>query len=186
LNGLAVRDGQVCFVSALGATNTAAGWRANKKDGGILMEVPSGEILVRGLSMPHSPRWFGGRLWLLESGTGTIGTVDLARRRYEPIAALPGFIRGLDFHGNLAFVGLSQVRESAAFGGIPLTDRLAERCCGVWVVDVDKGRTVAFLKFEDHVQEIFAVRVLPRMRYPELINDDAKILADSLVLPNVV
>jgi uncharacterized protein (TIGR03032 family) len=184
LNGLGLVDGQIRYVTALGQTDTAGGWRANKKDGGILLEVPSGELVLRGLSMPHSPRWYQGNLWLLESGTGTIGRVDRAAGRYEPVAEVPGFTRGLDFHGNLAFVGLSQVRESAVFSGIPLTDRLTERTCGVWVVDLNTSRTVAFLKFEDAVQEIFAVAVLPHSRFPDLINDDPKILADSFVLPD--
>src|SRR5207253_2919749 len=86
LNGLGLVNGQVRYVTALGETDTAGGWRANKKNGGILMEVPSGAILLRGLSMPHSPRWHLGQLWLLESGTGSIGTVDLSASRYEPIA----------------------------------------------------------------------------------------------------
>ncbi len=184
LNGLGLVDGRVRYVTALGETDTAAGWRANKKDGGVLLEVQSGEVIVRGLSMPHSPRWYQGKLWLLESGTGTIGTVDLSARRYEPIAEVPGFSRGLDFFGDLAFIGLSQVRESAVFSGIPLTDRLTERTCGVWVVDLATGRTVAFLKFEDAVQEIFAVQVLPGVRFPDLVNDDAKVLSDSFVLPD--
>src|SRR5262249_59124990 len=122
--------------------------------------APSGPVLRAGLPRPHSPRWSRGRLWLLESGTGTVGTVALSAGRYEPVAEVPGFTRGLDFYGNLAFVGLSQVRESAIFSGIPLTERLTERTCGVWVVDLTTGRTVAFLKFEDAVQEIFAVQVL--------------------------
>jgi uncharacterized protein (TIGR03032 family) len=184
LNGLGLVDGEVRYVTALGETNVAGGWRANKKNGGILMEVPSGAILLRGLSMPHSPRWHQGKLWLLESGTGTIGTVNLSADRYEPITELPGFTRGLDFCRNLALIGLSQVRESAVFSGISLTERLKERTCGVWVVDLTTGQTVAFLKFEDAVQEIFTVQVLPQVRFPDLINDDPKILADSFVLPD--
>jgi uncharacterized protein (TIGR03032 family) len=184
LNGLGLVSGHVRYVTALGETDTASGWRANKKDGGVLLEVPTGAVVLRGLSMPHSPRWHRGRLWLLESGTGTLGTVDLCAGRYEPLAEVPGFTRGLDFCGDLAFVGLSQVRESAVFSGIPLTERLAERTCGVWVVDITAGRTVAFLKFEDAVQEIFAVQVLSGVRFPDLINDDPKILADSFVLPD--
>ena len=131
--------------------------------------------------MPHSPRWHQGKLWVLESGTGSIGTVDLVAGRYEPVAEVPGFTRGLDFYGNLAFIGLSQVRESAVFSGIPLTERLTERACGVWVVDLTTRQTIAFLRFEDAVQEIFAVQVLPHARFPDLINDDSKILADSFV-----
>src|SRR5262249_27112972 len=121
---------------------------------------------------------------LLESGTGTIGTVDLSAGRYEPVAEVPGFSRGLDFVGDLAFIGLSQGRETAVFSGIPLTERLTERRCGVWVVDVAKRKTVAFLKFQDAVQEIFAVQVLPNARFPDLINDDPRILADFFVVPD--
>jgi uncharacterized protein (TIGR03032 family) len=184
LNGMGLVDGQVRYVTALGQTDTAGGWRANKKNGGVLLDVPTGAVVLRGLSMPHSPRWHQGRLWLLESGTGTVGTVDIPAGRYEPLAEVPGFTRGLDFCGDLAFVGLSEVRESAVFSGIPLTERLAERTCGVSVVDVTTGRTVAFLKFEGAVQEIFAVQVLPGVRFPDLINDDPKVLADSFVLPD--
>jgi uncharacterized protein (TIGR03032 family) len=183
LNGLEVVAGRVRYVTALGETDTANGWRATKVRGGILMEVPSGRIVVRGLSMPHSPRWHRGKLWLLESGTGTIGTVDCRAGRYEPLAKLPGFTRGLDFFGRFAFIGLSQVRESAVFSGIPLTDRLDERICGVWVLDLATGATVAFLKFADAVQEIFDVRVLRAARFPELIHDDLTVLSDSFVLP---
>jgi hypothetical protein len=70
------------------------------------------------------------------------------------------------------------------FSGIPLTERLTERMCGVWIVELSSGRTVGFVKFEDAVQEIFAVQVLPQARFPDLINDDPKILSDSFVLPD--
>ena len=122
LNGLGLRDGQVRYVTALAKSDQPAGWRANKKDGGILMDVTTNEVLVRGLSMPHSPRWYAGRLWVLESGTGGVGFVDPHSGRYVGFAELPGFTRGLDFCGPLAFIGLSQVRESAVFSGIAIAD----------------------------------------------------------------
>jgi len=184
LNGLALRDGRVRYVTALGATSEHGGWREGKRDGGVLIDVDSGEILVRGLSMPHSPRWYNGRLWLLESGDGSFGHVDLATGRYEPIVKLPGFTRGLSFLGPLAFIGLSQVRESAVFSGIPLVERLQERTCGVWVVRIDTGATVAFVRFEDAVQEIFAVEALTGIRFPDLVNHDLELIGSSFVLPD--
>jgi uncharacterized protein (TIGR03032 family) len=184
LNGFCLIDGRPAFATALGETDAPQGWRANKRDGGILIEIETGEILVRGLSMPHSPRWYDGRLWVLESGTGGIGFIDPATYRYERIAELPGFTRGLDFVGNFAFVGLSQVRESAVFSGIPIAERpLAERSCGVWVVDLRSGTTVALVQFEDALQEIFAVQMLSNRRFPELVNDDRSLIADTFVLP---
>ena len=186
LNGMGLVDGRPRWVTALGETDSAGGWRANKKGGGVIIDMESNEVVARGLSMPHSPRWHAGRLWLLESGTGSLGFVDLATGSYEPIVRLDGFTRGLEMVGNLAFVGLSQVRETAVFSGIQITERLAEaeRTCGVWVIDIERPQVVAFLKFEEAVQEIFAVALLPGMRFPDLINDDAELIGSSFVLPD--
>src|SRR3954470_2082084 len=97
LNGLGMVNGRPAFVTALGTTDTPGGWRADKKSGGVLLDVASGEVVTRGLSMPHSPRWYDGRLWVLDSGSGGVGCVDPDTGRYEAIAVLPGFTRGLDF-----------------------------------------------------------------------------------------
>lgn len=187
LNGLALEGGAPKYVTALGATDNNAAWRAAKASGGVLLDVPSGEFVARGLSMPHSPRVYRDRLWVCESGAGTLGVVDPASGRYEAVAAVPGFTRGLDFLGHFAFVGLSQVRETALFSGIPITDRLPveERRCGLWVIDLRSGQTVAFLRFDAGVQEVFAVRVLPGARFPDLMDDvnDAT-TAESFVLPD--
>ena len=93
-------------------------------------------------------------------------------------------VLGIDFWGDLAFIGLSQIRETAVFSGIPLTQTLTERNCGVWVVNIETARAIAFLKFEDAVQEIFAVQVLPGIRFPEIIDWDEKLIAGSYVLPD--
>ncbi len=186
LNGMCVVDGKIKYVTCLGATDTAGGWRENKRDGGLLLEVDSGEVLVSGLSMPHSPRLYAGKMWLLESGHGTLSVADLKTGKTEIVTKMPGFTRGIDFYGNLAFIGLSQVRESAVFSGIPLVEDLSEneRRCGVWVVDLRSGRTVAFLRFEGIVQEIFAVTVLPGILHPDLINEPGETLDSSFVLPD--
>jgi uncharacterized protein (TIGR03032 family) len=185
LNGLGLVDGKPRYVTALGVTNSTAGWRDKKRDGGVLLEVPGGDIVAGGLSMPHSPRWYADRLWVLESGCGGLGVVDLKAGRYRAVITLPGFARGLDFFGPLAFVGLSQVRDTAVFSDIPITEPARERHCGIWVVDIRSGQTVAFVRFDGQLQEIFGVQVLPRIRYPELINDGRhEVVADSFVLPD--
>ncbi|MFN8150961.1 MAG: TIGR03032 family protein [Solirubrobacterales bacterium] len=184
LNGLAVVDDQVKFVSMLGTSDEAAGWRENKARGGQIMDVPSSEPVITGLSMPHSPRWYRDRLWVLESGEGSIGVCDLDTGKVETVAQLPGFTRGLSFLGPLAFIGLSEVRESSTFGGLPLTGRLEERQCGVWVVNIETGQTIAFLRFEDLVQEIFAVHALPGVRFPEIAEHGSDAINLTFVLPD--
>jgi uncharacterized protein (TIGR03032 family) len=187
LNGMAVRHREIRYVTALGETNEPEGWRKNKRDGGVLIDVASGETIARGLSMPHSPRWYNDRLYLLHSGTGGFGYVDVATGKYESIIELPGFTRGLSFCGPLAFIGLSQVRESAVFGGVPIAEQaLSERNCGVWVVNIHSGELVGFVKFEDAVQEIFAVEVLSGAVYPEVVNEDRSLLANTYELSDEV
>ncbi len=183
LNGLAVEGDRIAHVTALGAGDGAGSWRARKADGGVLIDVASSEIAIAGLSMPHSPRWHHGRLWLLESGTGTLCLADLDAGRVETVAELPGFTRGLAFIGDVAFVGLSQVRESATFGDLPLTRRHSERQCGVWMVDLRTGTIGGFLRFEDLVQEIFDVAALPGTRFPEIAEPSDATTAHSYALP---
>uniref|UniRef100_B8HRD7 Glycosyl transferase family 2 n=1 Tax=Cyanothece sp. (strain PCC 7425 / ATCC 29141) TaxID=395961 RepID=B8HRD7_CYAP4 len=184
LNGLGLREGQPRYVTALGASDNREGWRSNKARGGILMDIQSNQILCEGLSMPHSPRWYNSNLWVLESGNGSLAKVDLSTGTWETIVQLPGFARGLDFCGSLAFIGLSQVRGSAFFSGIPITQRCQERICGVWIVNIENGEEVAFLKFEEAIHEIFAVTVLPGIRCPEIIAWDDDQLRTAFVLPD--
>jgi uncharacterized protein (TIGR03032 family) len=184
LNGIGLVDGRPKYVTALGETDTPGGWRENKKNGGVLMDVETNEVLLQGLSMPHSPRWYQEELWILESGEGSIAVADLEAGTWETVTQLPGFTRGIDFVGPLAFIGLSQVRESATFSGIPLVERLTERICGVWVVNIQTGQTVAFLRFEEGVQEIFAVQVLPGIHFPEIMEWQDERLAHSYVVPD--
>jgi uncharacterized protein (TIGR03032 family) len=183
LNGLAVVEDQIAYVTALGATDTAGGWRDRKADGGVLIDVRTSTTVASGLSMPHSPRWHQGRLWLLESGRGSLCTVDLADGQVHTVAELPGFTRGLAFAGDYALVGLSQIRESSTFGDLPVTRRLKERQCGVWIVDITTGAISGFLRFEDLVQEIFDLGWLPGLRYPELAEPDGQATASSYALP---
>src|SRR5207245_10132884 len=97
---------------ARGESTDCVGWGSNRRNGGVWLDVDSGETVGGGLFMPHSPRLYRDLLWLLESGKGSLVTMDLATGRAETVIKLPGFTRGLDFFGPLAFVGLSQVRAS--------------------------------------------------------------------------
>ena len=184
LNGMAVIDDTVRYVTALGETDEKGGWRENKASGGILIDVESGETVLSGLSMPHSPRWHDGCLWLLESGTGAFSVADLDTGEVETVTQLPGFTRGMTLAGPLAFVGLSQVRETATFGGLPLIERLDERLCGVWVINIESGSIVGFIRFEELVQEIFDVTILPGARYPEVAEAGSEAVSYSFALPN--
>jgi uncharacterized protein (TIGR03032 family) len=183
LNGLAVVDNEPRFVTALGTTDVRDGWRAHKPHGGCLLDVPSGEFVSRGLSMPHSPRWHDGRLWLLESGTGQLVLVDRATGRRQRVAELPGFARGLALVGPYAFVGLSKIRQTSAMDGVPLAERREQLQCGVAVVDLRSGCVVALLEFQTAVEEIFDVQLLPGLRFPEVIGFQQETIQHTFVVP---
>ena len=184
LNGLCVVGDTVRYVTALGESDDAGGWRENKSSGGVLIDVASGETVLGGLSMPHSPRWHDGRLWLLDSGNGTLSLADLDGGGLETVAELPGFTRGLVFANGIAFVGLSQVRETATFGGLPVSERVDERLCGIWAVDTRSGETLGLLRFEELVQEIFDVALLPGLSWPEIAEESSDAASHSFVLPD--
>lgn len=164
LNGLAMDAGRPRFVTAMSETDEPAGWRPRKESTGCILDVSSGAVVARGLAMPHSPRWKHDRLWVLNSGHGALEGVDLASGRREVVASMPGYTRGLAFHGPMAFIGLSRIRETAVFGGMPIAQKRAELKCGVGVVDMRTGQPIASLEFETGVEEIFDVQVVPDSR----------------------
>lgn len=166
LNGLAMRDGSPAFVTVMALTDTPSGWRSATHADGAVLDVASHEVVTSGLSMPHSPRWHEGHLFVLHSGLGRLERVDPSTGRREEVALVPGYARGLAFHHHLAFVGLSRIRETAIFGDAPIAayhDRLR---CGVGVIDVGTGNTVATLEFTTGVEEIFDVQMVPGARCP--------------------
>jgi uncharacterized protein (TIGR03032 family) len=183
LNGLAIVDGRPKYVTALGETDTAGAWRANKPQGGCLMDVSNGAMISRGLSMPHSPRLHDGRLWLLESGTGQLVLVDAATGQRQTVAELPGFARGLAMCGPYAFIGLSKIRATSAMDGVPLAQRREQLKCGIGVVDLRSGRVIAFLEFQTAVEEIFDVQLLPGLRFPEVLGFQKEAVQHTFVVP---
>jgi uncharacterized protein (TIGR03032 family) len=160
LNGLAMHEGKPKYVTALAETDTAGAWRANKSESGCLIDVESGEVVARGFSMPHSPRVHLGQIWLLDSGRGALVRIDPADGETHLVGRFPGYTRGLALAGPLAFVGLSKIRETSTFGGIPIAENRERLKCGVAVVNVQTGRHVGQFEFTRGVDEIFDVTLV--------------------------
>lgn len=184
LNGIAVVDGQPRYVTALGETDSAVGWRKNKAAGGILIDVPGQSILMRGLAMPHSPRWHDGRLWFLNSAAGELCTLEPGTSRYSVVALLPGFLRGLCFAGRYAIVGLCKLRASRTFGTLPLEFRFPELKCAVAAIDMQTGKLEAMLEFTGGCDELYDVQFLPGCTRPLLLNDQQMSQLYPVTTPN--
>jgi uncharacterized protein (TIGR03032 family) len=169
LNGLAMKDGAPAYVTATSRSDVVNGWRDRRAEGGCVVDVATNAMVTEKLSMPHSPRWYNKRLWVLNSGTGHLGTVDLQGGSFEPRVFCPGFLRGLVFHNGHAIVGLSQPRDGT-FSGLPLDnelkDRDAEPWCGLQIVNLASGDIVEWIRLEGGVSELFDIAVLPGVRWP--------------------
>jgi uncharacterized protein (TIGR03032 family) len=170
LNGLAMEDGRCRYATAVSTSDVVDGWRDRRRDGGVVMDVPSSKILIQGLSMPHSPRLHNGELWVLNSGAGFLGRVDRTRGRFEPMTFCPGYLRGLAFVGNYAVVGLSRPRHDKTFGGLALDEDLARRGvearCGLQVIDLRTGDVAHWVRLEGMVSELYDVVILPGVERP--------------------
>jgi uncharacterized protein (TIGR03032 family) len=157
-------EGHPRYVTALAETDMAEGWRAVKHNGGCLIEVPSGRLVTRGLSLPHSPRVNGNQIFFLHSGKGHLASADPKTGEVTPVTGVPGIARGLALHGGYAFVGLSKARPTLE--GVPIVAERNKLRCGLWVIDLRAGAIVAYLEFSTGVEEIFDVQVLPGVVSP--------------------
>ncbi len=173
LNGLAMDGTRAAFVTMTSTSAELDGWRDDRKDGGIIMDLETNETLTSGLSMPHSPRLYDDKLWVLNSGHGTLCTVDRNDGTLTEVAFCPGFARGLVFVGRYAVIGTSLPRRNAIFEGLPLDGALAQSktqpICALQIVDIDTGQTAHWLRFEHTIEELFDIEILSGIRQPEAV-----------------
>lgn len=170
LNGLAMQDGRPKYVTSVCKSDVSDGWREHRHDGGIMIDVDSGETVLQGLSMPHSPRIYQDKVWLLDSGSGYFGYADLDAGKFEPVAFCPGFLRGLGFVNHFAVVGLSLPRHNKTFQGLQLDrnlkDKTAVARCGIQVIDLVSGDVVHGLRLAGLVEELYDVITLKGVKRP--------------------
>lgn len=184
LNGMAVEDGVVKYVTLVAKSDVADGWRDFRTNGGLLMDITTNEVITDGLSMPHSPRVHDGKIWLLNAGTGYLGFIDPASKKFEPVTFLPGYARGLALRGNYAVIGLSKQRRENAFQGLTLDQNLVEKGaaarCGVQVVDLTSGAVVHWARIEPPIEELYDIAVLPNVVRPKALGFTSSVVGDQI------
>lgn len=156
LNGLVIQDNLPKYVTALSKTNEKEGWRKNIMKTGILMEVPSSDIILDGLSMPHSPKLIDNELYLLESGKGHLIKVDTKQKSKELIYDFGRFVRGMTFFEGYLFIGTSKMRTSSdTFDKLEVT--AASNRAGIIVFDVYNKKVIGEIYYNNTVDEIYEV-----------------------------
>jgi len=187
LNGLAIDDGRPAYVTAVSRSDMADGWRDRRKDGGVVIDVRTNEVVCDGLSMPHSPRVHGKTLWVQDSGTGFLGRVDMASGKFEPVVMCPGFLRGMTIVGNYAVACISKGRENHTFGDLGLEQNLKDRDsdarCGMVVIDLTSGNILHWLRLEGVVEELFGVTALQGVTHPRAVGFKSDEIARTISLP---
>ena len=189
LNGLAMVDGEPKYVTAVCRSDVVDGWRDRRHDGGMIIDVETNEIVAEGLSMPHSPRWHDGKLWVLNSGTGELGWINKRKKdktkRFTPVAFFPGFLRGLSFHNGYAFATLSKPRHQR-FDGLELATKLEEKdadaWCGVQIINLSNGDVAQWLRLDGAITELFDVCVLPGVNNPLTIGPASQEIQNFLTI----
>lgn len=168
LNGLALKDGEARYVTCVSRSNAVDGWRDLRHDGGVVVDVRSGDVVAEGLSMPHSPRLHGDRLWIVNSGEGYLGHIDTRTGQFETVAFCPGYARGLTFTGSYAIVGLSRARRNGTFDGLKLRtaleDRNVDARCGLNIVNTTSGVVTDWIRIDGVIDELYDVVFLPGIR----------------------
>jgi uncharacterized protein (TIGR03032 family) len=182
LNGMAMVNGSPKYVSMFANTSTPKGWRENVLNGGLIMDIETNTIVVDGLAMPHSPRWFNQELYCLLSATGELIKIDIGNHRYSVVTKHNGFVRGLAQHGDYLFVGLSKYRKSSSENrALPIMQNEIE--CGIDVVHLPSATIVGSIRYLSSVEEIYDVQILQHSLRPGILNHTTETHKQCLYTP---
>ncbi len=183
LNGMAMSNGRPVYASLFGEGNTPRSWTESLTESGVIYDITSNEVVVGGLPMPHSPRMFNGKLYVLLSGTGELAQVDTSSGKYDVVTRLDGFVRGMSLCGDHLFIGLSKIRKkSSSFGKLEIAEKA--NFAGVAVIHLPSGTTVGMIKYSASVDEIYDIHVLQNMQRPNIMNTESDKHYRALMTPD--
>ncbi len=169
LNGLALYKGQPKYISALGSHDFAGSWREDITRGGVLIDIPSNEIVAHGLAMPHSPRVYDDRLYVLLSAQEKLVCVDTEKGTYGDVAHIGGFVRGMCRLGDFLFIGTSKLRKnSSTFNQLEIADNADS--AGITLLHLPTATIMAKLTYHASVDEIYDIQVIPEITRPNILN----------------
>ncbi|WP_288108765.1 TIGR03032 family protein [Limnobacter sp.] len=176
LNGLCLQDGELKYVTLFARSDAPSGWRKLSFEQGEILDVSTGDAVCEGLVQPHSPRLYRGQLYVLNSGAGEFGLVDLKTGRFECIAYVAGYGRGLSFVGDYAIFGVSRPKTDVYISGLKLHDRLramqTQDRCALIAVHLATGDVIEGIQFHGAVRELFDTHVIEDCRSVSMMDMD--------------
>jgi uncharacterized protein (TIGR03032 family) len=184
LNGMVMVDGKPKYATAFNKGNLFQSWREGVARDGVLMDLQTSEIIAENLRMPHSPRIFNDKLYMLFSATGEIVNVDLSNGSVKTIAKIDGFVRGMAFYKDFLFVGLSKLRQnSSTFAKLEIAKKA--NYSGIAIFHLPTGSFAGEIKYHTSVDEIYDVQVLPGKLRPNIFNTSQEEYKKGLSIPGV-
>jgi uncharacterized protein (TIGR03032 family) len=182
LNGMATDEqGDIRYVTAFGQTESKEGWRKDKRTSGVLIDVQTNKVVLEHLPMPHSPRIYKGEVYLLLSATEELVKADLKNGTYKVIAKVDGFIRGLSFKNQYAFIGVSKLRNTHTFSDLAIAEK--EIKAGVVIVNIETGEIEGEIKYENSVDELYDVHLLEGVKRANILNYQQSLEHRALITP---
>ncbi len=170
LNGLIMKDGIPEYVTFFDRSNEDNGWRKTPINTGVLYDCQKQEVVVDGLSMPHSPTKHGDDIFFLQSATGQVMKYNTKTKETTQIIQLNSFLRGLAIYDDFLFIGASKMRKSSkTFKNLPITEN---SFAGIEIVNYKTGKRIAGLSYTDNISEIFEVKVIPEMTKPIMLTEN--------------
>ncbi|GLR16690.1 TIGR03032 family protein [Portibacter lacus] len=184
LNGLIVDENdELDMVTALGNGDSFQSWRKNIPNGGMLYDVKNGKTLLSNLRMPHSPRKYANRYFLLESAEGLVQEFDQKTNKLITIKKLPAFVRGLAIYKDFLFVGKSKIRTtSSIFGKLEIAKHDIKP--GITIIHLPSQAVVGEINYLNSLEEIYDVQIIPNLTRPNIINPESDIAFKGISIPN--
>lgn len=184
LNGMAMKDGLPKYATAFNkGGNKFQSWRDDITNTGIVIDIETHKIIAEGLSMPHSPRIYNNELYVLLSGTGELIKIDPESGNHEVIIKTDSFIRGMSFHKDYLFIGISKLRDSSTTFG-KLKDINEDADAGVLIIHLPTRKIFGRITYPELIEEIYDVHILAGKLRPNILNTDEEDYKSGLMIPN--
>jgi uncharacterized protein (TIGR03032 family) len=170
LNCMAMKGGKPAYATCFGAFAKGRSWRDESDlETGLLINVQTDEVVLEGLCMPHSPKLYKDKVYLCNSGHGTVICYDPQTKTTETVLEIQGFTRALTFYQDYMIVCSSKFRQSERAASLPVALKYQESHAGVYIVDMSTMSIVAFCRFDGDVSQLYDVAVIERSVQPEIL-----------------
>ena len=183
LNGMVLENGLPKYATSFNQGDSAQSWRENITTTGTLIDVTTDNIIADNLAMPHSPILINGKLYVLLSATGQLIEVEVSTGKTTEIINLNGFVRGLSYHQEYLFIGLSKLRKnSSTFAKLDIADKA--NYAGIAIVHLPTGSFCGEIKYHNSVDEIYDIEVVPDLLRPNIVNSIMPESKMGISIPN--